>query len=92
MSMSNSKDKKSFIVSNEVLVDFKISARVNLDELEIYPESMSKDQIRSKLIKALHEILDDSESINISTYGVKVHADSATTRSIPMMADDEEIK
>jgi len=87
--MSN---KKSYIISDEILVEFSISARINLGDLEIFPEGMSDNQIKSELIKAFHKILSHSESIDVSSYGVKIHKNTASTRSIPLQADDEEIK
>ena len=84
--------KNSYAVFDEVLVEYSISARINLSDLEIYPEGMSISQIKSKLIKAFHEILEESDSIKVSSYDVTIHKDTATTRSVQMFADDEEIK
>ena len=82
-------DEVTHIVEDEILVEFTTTARVNLSELNIYPEGMSDTQIKKLLIKALHEMIDDNCSIEIFGYDVKLHKETATIRSVPMIADEE---
>lgn len=83
--------KKPYTISNEVLVDFKLSARINLSDLGIYPEAMSETEIKSRLIKALHEIIFETDDMNISSYSVDIHKNTATIRSRSYL-EDEEVK
>ena len=87
--MGRKSKEGTHIVEDEILVEFTTTARVSLNDLDIYPEGMSESQIKELLIKALHDMIEENGSVRIFSYDVKIHKETATIRSIPMAADEE---
>ena len=83
------KDRKIHQVQDSVLVEISTTARVYLEDLEIYPEGMDLNQIKAKLVKEFAEMIEDNDSFKIGAYQVKVLDQTATSRSVPLSKAEE---
>lgn len=87
--MSKKKEKTIHQAQDSVLVEVSTMARVSLEDLDIYPEGMDRDQIKAKLIKAFSEMIDDNESFQINSFKVRILDQSTTSRSLPLSKAEE---
>ena len=87
--MDKKTKKETFVVEDEIVVEFSTTARVSLNNLGIFPEGMSESEIKAILIKTFHRMLGEQDSVEFFSYKVKLFKESSTTRSIPIMADEK---
>jgi hypothetical protein len=89
MAKKSKKDKEFYQVQDSVSVEISVTARVCLEDFDIYPEGMDIEQIKSILIKEFALMLEENESFEVGTYRAKVLNDTATSRSIPISKAEE---
>lgn len=83
------KEKQIHQVQDSILIEVSATARVCLEDLDIYPEGMDLNQIKAKLVKEFASMVEENDSFKIGAYQVKVLDKTATSRSIPLSKAEE---
>lgn len=87
--MKDRNKSKTYQVKDSVLVEISTVARVTLEDLEIYPDGMSLDQIKAKLVKEFSNMLEDTESFKVGMFKVNILDKTTTSRSVLVSQDEE---